>query len=65
MAKNTKKQLRKSPGEVATPKKKQKSSTASPAVLRELCRVAAFYSQVYIFTKVEKSKEEHRIALTA
>ena len=33
------------------------------AVIRELCRVAAFYSQVYIFTKVEKTKANLRFAL--
>ena len=46
MAKDAKKKLRKSPGRVSTPKKKQKSSTASPAVLCELHPVAAFYSHV-------------------
>ena len=45
------------------PKKKTKLRTASVAVIRELRRVAAFYSQVYIFTKVEKEKGNHRFAL--
>jgi hypothetical protein len=39
----------------ATLKRKKKLTTASVAVIRELRRVAAFYSQVYIFTKVEKA----------
>ena len=57
MAKDAKKKLRKSPSGVPTPKKKPtKFITASHAVLCELRSVAAFYSQVYIFTKVEKSK---------
>ena len=42
MGKDAKKQLWKSPGGVATAKKKQKSSTVSPAVLCELHRVAHF-----------------------
>jgi hypothetical protein len=62
MAKDTKKKLRKSLGGVSTPKRKQKLSTASPAILCELPRVAAFYSKVYIFTKVEKSKADYRFA---
>jgi hypothetical protein len=41
---------------VCAPKKRMKLTTASVAVVRELHRVAAFYSQVYIFTKVEKAK---------
>jgi hypothetical protein len=38
-------------------------TTAPVAVIRELRRVAAFYSQVYIFTKVEKTKANLRFAL--
>jgi len=46
------------------PKKKNASRTTMPvAVIRELRRVAAFYSQVYIFTKVEKTKANLRFAL--
>jgi len=40
-------------GQRAPTKKKKASMTTAPvAVIRELRRVAAFYSQVYIFTKV-------------
>ena len=39
----------------SAPKKKTKLTTASVAVIRELRHVAAFYSQVHIFTKVEKA----------
>ena len=63
MANDAKKKLWKSPDGVSTPKKKQKLSTASPAVLCELCPVAAFYSQIYIFIKVEKSKADYHFAL--
>jgi hypothetical protein len=51
------------PSGIRTPKKKKASTTASAAVIRELHRVAAFYSQVYIFTKVEKAKANLRFAL--
>jgi len=44
-------------------KKKTKLTTASVTVIQELRCVAAFYSQVYIFTKVEKAKANHRFAL--
>jgi hypothetical protein len=37
--------------------------TAPVAVIRELRRVAAFYSQVYIFTKAEKTKANICFAL--
>jgi hypothetical protein len=47
-----------------TKKKKALTTTAPVAVIRELRRVAAFYSQVYIFTKVEKTKANLRFALT-
>jgi hypothetical protein len=43
-----------------TKKKKASTMTAPVAVIRELRRVAAFYSQVYIFTKVEKTKANIR-----
>ena len=43
-----------------TKKKKASATTAPVAVIRELRRVAAFYSQVYIFTKVEKAKANLR-----
>ncbi len=64
-AKTSKKNLKKSstPGGERAPKKKKELTTASLAVIRELRRVAAFYSQVYIFTKVEKAKANHRFAL--
>jgi hypothetical protein len=63
MAKVSKKNLKSSTiGEYA-PKKRAKLLTASVAVVRELRRVAAFYSQVYIFTKVEKEKADHHFAL--
>ena len=45
------------------PKKKTRLTTASITVIRELRCVAAFYSQVYIFTKVEKAKANHHFAL--
>jgi hypothetical protein len=53
------------PSEQHTPTKKKRASTttAPVAVIRELRRVAAFYSQVYIFTKVEKAKANLRFAL--
>ncbi len=47
----------------STKKKKASATTASFAVIWELCRVAAFYSQVYSFTKVEKAKANLRFAL--
>ena len=53
------------PSEQRAPTKKKRASatTAPVAVIRELRRVAAFYSQVYIFTKVEKAKANLRFAL--
>jgi hypothetical protein len=53
------------PSEQRAPTKKKKASatTAPVAVIRELRRVAAFYSQVYIFTKVEKAKANLRFQL--
>ena len=51
------------PSGIRAPKKKKASTTASVAVIRELCRDAAFYSQVYTFTKVEKAKANHLFAL--
>jgi uncharacterized Zn finger protein (UPF0148 family) len=56
-AKKSKRQIEQSsstPSEQRAPTKKKKASatTAPVAVIRELRRVAAFYSQVYIFTKV-------------
>ncbi len=47
----------------STPKKKVKSTKAPNAIIRELRRVAAFQAQLYIFTKVEKSKADLRYAL--
>jgi hypothetical protein len=63
-AKTSKKNLNKSstPSGDRAPKNKMKLMTASMAVIRELRRVAAFYSQDYIFTKVEKAKANHRFA---
>jgi hypothetical protein len=46
-----------------TKKKKASATTAPVAVIRELRRLAAFYSQVYIFTKVEKAKANLRFQL--
>ena len=46
-----------------TPKKRMKLTTAFVAVVRELHRVAVFYSQVYIFTKVEKANANLRFTL--
>ena len=47
----------------STPKKKAKSTKATTAIIRELRRVAAFQAQLYIFTKVEKSKADLRYLL--
>ena len=38
------------------PKKKKKSTQAPTMIIRELCHVAAIQAQLYIFTKVEKTK---------
>ncbi len=51
------------PSGIRAPKKKKALTTASAAVIRELHRVAAIYSQVYIFTKVEKAKANLCFAL--
>ncbi len=66
VSKTSKRKLDKSsltPSGIRAPKKKKASATASVAVIRELHLVAAFYSQVYIFTKVEKAKANLRFAL--
>ena len=63
MSKDAEKKLRKTPTGVPTPKKKPKLMAASHAVLRELHRVASFYSHVYIFIKVKKSKADLCFAL--
>jgi hypothetical protein len=66
-AKKSKRPLDKSsstPSGQRAPKKKKASTTTTPvAVIRELRRVAAFYSHVYIFTKVEKTKANLCFAL--
>ena len=65
-AKTSKRKLDKSsptPSGIRAPKKKKASATASIAVIRELHLIAAFYSQVYTFTKVEKAKANHLFAL--
>ncbi len=41
-------------GGESAPRKKAKSSNAPMSVICERCHIAAFYSQVYIFMKVEK-----------
>jgi hypothetical protein len=47
----------------AAPKKRTKSTKATTGIIRELRRLAAFQAQLYIFTKVEKTKADHRYAL--
>jgi hypothetical protein len=47
----------------AAPKKKIKSTKATTGIIRELRRLAAFQAQIYIFTKVEKTKADLRYAL--
>ena len=49
-------------GKVA-PKKKMKSTKAPNVIIRELRCLASFQAQLYTFTKVEKSKADHRYAL--
>ena len=49
-------------GKVA-PKKKMKSMKAPNVIVRELCCLAAFQAQLYMFTKVEKTKADLRYAL--
>jgi hypothetical protein len=44
-------------------KKKMKSTKAPNVIIHELRRLAAFQARLYIFTKVEKSKADHRYAL--
>ncbi len=63
LEKASKKNKNSSTGGECTPKKRAKSMTAPVAVVRKLRRVAAFYSQVYIFTKVEKTKADVRFVL--
>ena len=59
----SKKNKNSSTGGECTPKKRAKSMTAPVAVVRKLCRAAASYSQVYIFTEVEKTKADVRFIL--
>jgi hypothetical protein len=47
----------------AAPKKKMKSTKATTWIIRELRRLAAFQAQLYIFTKVEKTKADLRYSL--
>jgi hypothetical protein len=47
----------------AAPKKKIKSTKATTGIIRELRRLAAFQAQLFIFTKVEKTKADLRYAL--
>ena len=47
----------------SAPKKKMKSTKATTGIIRELRRLAAFQAQLYIFTKVEKTKADLRYAL--
>ncbi len=46
----------------SAPKKKMKSAKAPNGIIRELRCLAAFQAQLYIFTKVEKSKADLRYA---
>jgi hypothetical protein len=63
MAKASKMKLKTNTGGESVPRKKAKSSNAPMSVICELCRIAAFYSQVYIFMKVEKIKADIPFAL--
>ncbi len=45
------------------PKKKMKVTKATAGFIRELRRLAAFQAQLYIFTKVEKTKADIRYSL--
>jgi hypothetical protein len=56
MVKASKMQWKSSAGGESAPIKNAKSSNAHLSVICELCHVAAFYSQVYIFMKVERVK---------
>jgi hypothetical protein len=47
----------------AAPKKKMKSTKATTGIIRELRRLAAFQAQLYIFTKVGKTKAALRYSL--
>ena len=47
----------------SAPKKKMKSTKATTGIIRELRRLAAFQAQLYIFTKVEKTKADLRYSL--
>jgi len=47
----------------ATPKKKMKYTKATTGIIRELRRLAAFQAQLYMFTKVEKTKADLRYSL--
>jgi hypothetical protein len=54
---------RKSAGNGSAAKKKPKCMKAPVAIICELRHLAAFQAQLYIFTKVEKSKDDVRFAL--
>ncbi len=54
---------RKSVGNGSVAKKKVKCLKAPVTIIRELRRLAAFQAQLYIFTKVEKTKADIRFAL--
>jgi hypothetical protein len=43
------------------PKKKMRSTKATTGIIRELRRVAAFQAQLFIFTRVEKTKSRERV----
>ena len=43
--------------------KKPRSTKASVSIIQELCRIAAFQAQLFIFTKVDKTKALLRCAL--
>jgi hypothetical protein len=63
MAKASKMQSKSSTSGESAPRKKTKASNAPMSVICELCCIAAFYSQVYIFMKVEKIKTDIQFAL--
>ncbi len=58
MANASKMKWKSSTGGESAPRKKAKSSIAPMSVICELPRTAAFYSQVYIFMKVEMIKAD-------
>ena len=47
----------------AAPKKEMRSTNTTTGIIRELRRVAAFQAQLFIFTRVEKTKADLRYSL--